>query len=183
MQNMRRWLRCALALGSAAALVGCGSGGDSSGYSYGNGTNGGGPYGAGSYGTGGAHDAGSDAQVGPSITIRSTTLGDVLVDATGMTLYVFKPDTPGSAGAQPTSACAAGCAQSWPPLSVASISVGAPLDAADVTEFDRGGGEMQVAYKGWPLYLYLGDSNPGDTRGDGSSAVWFAAKVPFTPPK
>ena len=31
------------------------------------------------------------------------------------------------------------------------------------------------AYKGWPLYLWIKDTKPGDTTGDGVGGVWHTA--------
>ncbi|HGG05709.1 MAG TPA: hypothetical protein ENK28_09650 [Aliiroseovarius sp.] len=33
-----------------------------------------------------------------------------------------------------------------------------------------------MAYRGQPLYLYAGDSKPGDINGDGVAGVWHLAK-------
>ena len=43
--------------------------------------------------------------------------------------------------------------------------------------FTRDDGTEQVAYAGHPLYLYEGDSKPGDTNGNGLDqfgAEWYA---------
>ena len=49
-----------------------------------------------------------------TISVRSTSLGDVLVDAQGRTLYGFTNDANG------TSTCTGACATNWPPLTVAA---------------------------------------------------------------
>ena len=55
-------------------------------------------------------DRGADATARkPSIALRQTTLGPVVVDAAGRTLYMFLSDTKG------TSTCYDGCARVWPP--------------------------------------------------------------------
>jgi predicted lipoprotein with Yx(FWY)xxD motif len=33
------------------------------------------------------------------------------------------------------------------------------------------------AYEGWPLYLWVKDTKPGDVTGDGVGGVWHAAKA------
>ncbi len=45
---------------------------------------------------------------------------------------------------------------------------------ADLGTITRSGGVKQVTYKGHPLYYFSGDSHPGQTSGQGSSA--FGAK-------
>jgi predicted lipoprotein with Yx(FWY)xxD motif len=100
--------------------------------------------------------------------VKSTDIGGkmVLTDANGMTLYTFDKDTQGSA-----SNCYDKCAQNWPPLI-------APADTAVEGEFtliDRTDGTKIVAYKGWPLYLWVKDTKPGDTTGDMVGEVWHTA--------
>ena len=100
--------------------------------------------------------------------IKSSTIDgkEVLTNAAGMTLYTFDKDTQGSA-----SNCYDKCAENWPPL-IASA------DAAvegDFTLIDRTDGTKIVAYKGWPLYLWVKDERPGDTTGDMVGEVWHTA--------
>ena len=111
--------------------------------------------------------------------MQTATLGSVMADQNGMTLYVFGSDTHGTpppARALPISLT------NWPLFYQATITVPASLTASDFTAFDRGGGTMQTAYQGWPLYHYALDNAPGDTKGDGVG-TWHAAKVPFTAPQ
>ena len=125
--------------------------------------------------SGGAYGASTQASTdgAASVTLRDTTLGNVLADGAGMTLYTFKNDTKGSG----KSACSGGCATNWPPLVVTG---GAPSKPAgltgDLTVITRDDGSMQVAYDGLPLYRFAADKGPGDTKGDGVGGIWSAAK-------
>jgi predicted lipoprotein with Yx(FWY)xxD motif len=94
--------------------------------------------------------------------------GGVLVDAKGMTLYVFDKD-PAGAG---KSACNDQCAQNWPPLTAGTTDKG----SGDYTVLTRDDGSLQWAYKGRPLYLWVKDTKPGDKTGDGVKDVWHVAK-------
>lgn len=90
----------------------------------------------------------------------------------GMTLYYYAPDTVGTGATPPVSACTGGCLQAWP----AFLAGGAVLPtkvAVALTSFDRGGGVMQSAWKGHPLYLFATDKKPGDVKGDKVGNVWF----------
>ena len=113
---------------------------------------------------------------GASIIVDSATgpLGTYLVGPDGRTLYIFEADmAPGS------SACVDACADVWPPLVVddgVSVLAG-PGITGSFTTFERPNGSRQVAYDGRPLYLYVGDSGPGDTTGQGVGDVWFVASV------
>jgi predicted lipoprotein with Yx(FWY)xxD motif len=90
----------------------------------------------------------------------------------GMTLYYYAPDTVGTGAAPPVSACTGSCLEAWP----AFLATGAVLPtkvAAALTRFDRGGGVLQSAWKGHPLYLFATDKKPGDVKGDKAGNVWF----------
>lgn len=101
------------------------------------------------------------------IMTGDSSLGKVLTDANGMTLYTFDKDGTGS------SACNGDCATNWPPLTAPE---GAQAED-DYTLVKRDDGTMQWAYYGKPLYLYAGDKAAGDVTGDGLNGVWHAAKA------
>ena len=98
-----------------------------------------------------------------TVGVRHTSLGRVIVDSKGRTLYLFEKDT------SRRSACSGQCAQYWPPL----LTHGAPVARTGVKQsllgkIRRADGTQQVTYAGHPLYLYVGDSKPGQTNGEGS---------------
>ncbi|MDG6960258.1 MAG: hypothetical protein JRM89_03160 [Nitrososphaerota archaeon] len=114
----------------------------------------------------------------------SSTLGKYLVDGSGFTLYYFVPDQVGNATSPPVSHCtsALSCIQVWPVFYSPAIVVPASLNASDFTTFTRSDGTSQTAYLGHPLYLYLGDSSPGQTNGNGiniNGGYWYV--VPASP--
>lgn len=86
--------------------------------------------------------------------------GKVLTDAKGMTLYVFDKDAGGK------SACSGACATNWPPLKAAADAKA----SGGYTVIARDDGSKQWAYKGKPLYTWVGDKKPGDVTGDGFNA-------------
>lgn len=102
-----------------------------------------------------------------------TTLGVVWADANGMTLYTFDKDTQGAAA----SACAGQCIENWPPFLAAEGAV-AEGDWTLVDVVDKDGATKKMwAYKGWPLYLWVKDTKPGDVTGDMVGGVWHIAKA------
>jgi predicted lipoprotein with Yx(FWY)xxD motif len=107
----------------------------------------------------------ASAQMGPAKT-ATTDKGPALVDAKGMTLYVFDRDAGGK------SACNGTCATNWPPL-MAAADAKASGDWSVVTRDDGG---KQWAYKGKPLYTWAKDGKAGDTTGDNVNNVWHVAK-------
>jgi predicted lipoprotein with Yx(FWY)xxD motif len=148
---MRR-TRTVLALGALAllALAGCGDDDDDDAVS-----------------TATTEDA--PAEEAADVQVGETSLGDVLVDADGMTLYLFTRDTDGA------SACSGGCAEAWPPLTVeGEPTAGEGVDGADLGTIERDDGSMQVTYHGKPLYLYAADAEAGDVTGHEVGGVWFA---------
>ena len=96
-------------------------------------------------------------------------IGTFLVDTKGMTLYVFKKDTPGM------SACAGECVAKWPLYYRDAIAAKDGLKAEDFEVITRADGQKQTTYKGMPLYYFVGDKAAGDTNGQGVKDVWFVA--------
>jgi predicted lipoprotein with Yx(FWY)xxD motif len=104
--------------------------------------------------------------------VRSTSIGRVLTDQRGRTLYLFLKDT------KKASMCSGSCASFWPPL----VTRGKPSFAKGVRAsligmIRRTDGRMQVTYRGHPVYTFKLDTKPGQTRGEGLSdfgARWYA---------
>lgn len=104
-------------------------------------------------------------------TGSSARLGVYLTGAGGKTLYILTRDSAN------TSTCAGTCATNWPPLTVpagGSATAGSGVTGTFAT-FARADGTTQVSHNGMPLYYFAGDSNAGDTNGQGSGGVWFVA--------
>lgn len=124
---------------------------------------------------GGGSESERKADGTAEVEISTTDLGDVLVDGEGYTLYVFEPDNRSA----PT--CVDACMDAWPPLLTDGIpKAGEGVDEEMVSTVDTGGAE-QVTYDGWPLYRFAGDSEPGQTNGQGSGGVWFVIAPDGTP--
>jgi predicted lipoprotein with Yx(FWY)xxD motif len=99
--------------------------------------------------------------------VKSADIGgkEVLTDAKGMTLYTWDKDAAG------VSNCYDQCATNWPP---ALAGADAKADG-DFSLVDRKDGTKVWAYKGMPLYLWIKDTKPGDTTGDGVGGTWHTA--------
>ena len=104
---------------------------------------------------------------------QTTTLGQVITDASGFTLYTFANDTPGNG----KSACSGGCATAWPAATVTGTPSKPAALSGDLATIKRDDGSTQLTYAGHPLYRYAADKAPGDTNGEGVGGVWHAAKA------
>lgn len=118
--------------------------------------------------------AGSDATVQVA---SHPEYDDILVDAAGMTLYVFDRDTEGDG----SSVCTGDCADAWPPLTVTGEPTAGAGVTASLSTFERESGETQVAAGGWPLYYFNSDGEPGDAEGQGVGDVWWVVAPDGTP--
>ncbi len=113
----------------------------------------------------------SQAATGSAISIRSTALGETLVGANGRTLYLFEGDRPG------VSTLSAAGAAIWPRfVSAGPVKAESGAQAALIGTTTSPTGVKQVTYEGHPLYYYVGDATPGNTRGQGLNefgGLWY----------
>jgi len=100
------------------------------------------------------------------VKTADSSIGAVLTDDHGMTLYTFKKDKAGMSN------CNGGCAKNWPPL----MAEGGAMADGDYTIVKRKDGSHQWAKGGMPLYLWIKDKKAGDVTGDGVKKVWDAAR-------
>jgi predicted lipoprotein with Yx(FWY)xxD motif len=151
----------ALAAG-ALAVAGCGGSGGSSTMS----SSGASAQHAASGGSAGT----SSASASSAISVRSTPLGKILVDANGRTLYLFEADKPDMSN------CSGACLTFWPAFTAnAKPQANGGAVASKVGTITGTDGKQQVTYNGHPLYYYAADQKPGDTAGEGLNqfgAAW-----------
>jgi len=97
-----------------------------------------------------------------TVSVRQSTLGHILVDSRGHTLYLFGKDKRGM------SSCNGACAADWPPLIVSGQpSAGAGVKASLLGRTKRKDGRWQATYNHHPLYTFFEDSKKGQTKGEG----------------
>jgi predicted lipoprotein with Yx(FWY)xxD motif len=103
------------------------------------------------------------------VSTAKTSLGRIVVNSSGRTLYLFKEDRNG------TSACSGQCAVFWPPLITSGkpgVIGGARPSLIGTT---RGtDGRLQVTYNHHPLYTFAKDKKAGQTNGEGVNAFGAA---------
>jgi predicted lipoprotein with Yx(FWY)xxD motif len=122
----------------------------------------------------------ASAAAGAEIKLADSSLGQIIVDASGKSLYMFTPDE----GGTPT--CYDDCATAWPPLvaaDAASVTAGTGLDASKITVVDRTDGTKQVKYGEYPLYYFANDAAAGDVNGQGLNEKWYVVGADGEPIK
>lgn len=100
-------------------------------------------------------------------------MGNVVTDAKGWVLYRFDQDKASPA----TSNCDGDCAKVWPPLLVEG---GTPeltgIDPELVGTILREDGGRQVTIGDWPVYRYIGDTKPGQWKGQAVGGTWYVVQ-------
>jgi predicted lipoprotein with Yx(FWY)xxD motif len=125
--------------------------------------------------SGGGSSAHAAAATGglKTASIGGTT---VLTNSKGFTLYSFAPDT------STKSNCNGACAQNWPPVKGPATAAGIKGTFSTITRSD---GATQVTFAGHPLYTFVGDTAPGQNKGNGLNAfggLWHEATTSGTAP-
>ena len=152
--NPLRMLLAVLAVAAAAAvLAACSSSGTSS-----------------ASGSGSTSTSSPVATTGGS-SLKTATIGGatVLTTAQGFTLYSFAPDT------ATKSNCNGTCAQNWPPVKGPATASGV---SGTFSTIKRADGSVQATFDGHPLYAFVGDTAPGQNKGNGLNAaggLWHEA--------
>jgi predicted lipoprotein with Yx(FWY)xxD motif len=97
-----------------------------------------------------------------TVMLASTNLGQILVDGTGRTLYLWEIDKTA------VSNCYGACGNAWP----AALTTGMPVAGTGVNQSllgtsARNDGKLEVVYNGHPLYYFIADKKAGDITGQG----------------
>lgn len=114
------------------------------------------------------------ATPGPDIQLNTTSLGTVLTNQSGKTLYFFAADASGK------SACSGTCLDTWPVFYKETPTLSTSLTAGDFVTITRDDGSKQTTYHGWPLYTFKNDAKAGDVLGDNVGKSWYVAKTDYS---
>jgi predicted lipoprotein with Yx(FWY)xxD motif len=116
--------------------------------------------------------AAASSTTAATVNGTTTSLGKIITNGQGRTLYVFAGDT------GPASMCSGACATNWPPyLATKKPAGGGGVSAGSITLVKRADGKKQVALGGHPLYYFAGDQASGQMNGQGVDefgAKWWA---------
>jgi predicted lipoprotein with Yx(FWY)xxD motif len=109
--------------------------------------------------------AASAEDYGP-FKVANGSMGKILTDAKGMTVYTYDQDAKGKSN------CSGECAEYWPPVK----AMDSDKPVGDLTIIKRDDGSMQWADDGKPLYTFVKDKKAGDVMGDNMKNVWHLVK-------
>jgi predicted lipoprotein with Yx(FWY)xxD motif len=110
--------------------------------------------------------SGATPAAGSGLHAATTSLGKVLVDAQGRTVYLLTADSRG------TSTCGADCLSFWPAVTPGHHQLAVPVGS---TRTPAGTPTATVA--GQPVYTFSQDQQPGDVNGEGLTefgGTWYA---------
>jgi predicted lipoprotein with Yx(FWY)xxD motif len=111
------------------------------------------------------------------VSLHTSSLGMILVNGRGRTLYAFTKDSRNKDRCMTTS----GCTSTWPMLtSHGKPQAGAGVKGSMLSTITVAGGSHQVTYNGHPLYTYVGDSSAGETDYVGANefgGTWLAVNA------
>jgi predicted lipoprotein with Yx(FWY)xxD motif len=116
-----------------------------------------------------APEATASAAQTAELAVADSSLGQIVVDGTGMTAYVFDKDAANSG----TSACAGQCATLWPAITTTSDTPTVDGVTGTVGTIPTADGGKQITINGLPIYTYSADSAAGDVTGQGFGGVWW----------
>jgi predicted lipoprotein with Yx(FWY)xxD motif len=104
-----------------------------------------------------------------AVQVVDSSLGPIVADESGRTLYAFTKDTNG------VSTCYDACATTWPPAVANSTELlGSGVDADLIGTTDRKDGTKQLTLNGMPLYRFAADGDTtGAVKGQANKGVWF----------
>jgi predicted lipoprotein with Yx(FWY)xxD motif len=111
-----------------------------------------------------------------SIVIMKEGAVKYLADGAGYTLYVSAADTVGSESADPVSACSGECLQKFKRFHQKHPSLVPSLEQQEFSVFVADSVELQLAFRGHPLYRARSDARAGDTTG--TATPGFTVAIP-----
>ena len=122
--------------------------------------------------------AGVPQQDPAQVAVGSTSLGKILTDVKGETLYMYAKDKNGK------SSCTGDCLKTWVPMhTFGAPTAGSGAQASLLGTSNFGPGVTQVTYNKHPLYFFQGDQAPGDVKGQAFENLWYAVDGAGAPVK
>lgn len=112
----------------------------------------------------------SNSGAAQDLSTAGSSLGRIVVDGKGMSVYFFDKDTAGSGA----SACTGACLVYWHPVTTSDVAPHASGVSGTVATIKDPDGRLQITVDGRPLYTFAGDTARGDVKGEGVQNAWWA---------
>jgi predicted lipoprotein with Yx(FWY)xxD motif len=106
-----------------------------------------------------ATSAGGGTAGATTVAVADSKYGKILVDSSGMTLYVDEKDKAGAP------ACTGACLTAWPPLTASGTPTAGTGVTGTLATAKASDGTTQVTIEGSPLYTWTSDKKAGDVTG------------------
>ena len=126
-----------------------------------------------------AHTTAPDGHAARTVRVglTHTSLGRILVNSSGFTVYEFSRDPRN----RDTCVKVSECSMTWPPLTTTAGPLAGPgVRASLLSTIRLPGGARQVTYAGHPLYTYAPASERGETFYVGAGqfgGTWYAVNA------
>jgi predicted lipoprotein with Yx(FWY)xxD motif len=116
------------------------------------------------------------------LATAQSSLGQIIVDGRGMSVYVFDKDVANSG----KSSCTGACLTAWPPVVAKGDAPSMSGITGKVGTITTADGTKQLTINGLPVYYFAKDSAPGDVKGQGVLNLWWVldpagAKISMMP--
>lgn len=102
--------------------------------------------------------------------------GQILTDSTGRSLYFQARDVPNTGAV----ANLGEVGRFYPPFYAETVDGGNGINISEFGYLSRADGQRQTTFRGWPLYYYINDRNPGDAKSQGANNITFLVKPDYT---
>ncbi|MHA7278456.1 COG4315 family predicted lipoprotein [Arthrobacter sp. MDT2-2] len=115
-------------------------------------------------------EASAPAAASPTtLGVATSDLGEIVVDAEGMTVYYFTKDVADSG----VSACKDDCLVAWPPVISGTETPEVEGVTGEVGTIETTEGGLQMTINGMPIYYFNKDLAAGDVNGQAVGDVWY----------
>ncbi|MCU1634427.1 MAG: hypothetical protein JWM61_3079 [Micrococcaceae bacterium] len=115
-------------------------------------------------------EASAPAAVGPTtLGVATSELGEIVVDANGMSVYYFNKDVADSG----VSACTDDCLVAWPPVISGTETPEVEGVTGETGVIETPEGDLQMTINGMPIYYFNKDLAAGDINGQAVGDVWY----------
>jgi predicted lipoprotein with Yx(FWY)xxD motif len=131
-------------------------------------------------GSNAATNASSGTSAKPGLKVASTSLGKVVVDSRGHTVYALTADQKGK------STCSTACLTEWPAVPSLKGKAAPASITATVASTAAMSGMQMATVDGRPVYTFSQDQSAGDVKGEGLKdfgGTWWAVSPSGAPVK